>query len=517
MKKTLTSIFLLAIFTISSKIYAQCDLQFNNLVIQLVSTNDTLGTKCRITFNASFDINTNSGFKYLFFHSWLNADYPNPAIFDCSGSTPAVNPGTATQLGTSIDEVGKSFLDIGFIGLKDITDTLSTTNLVDVTSKFATSFPHDGSVVLIKPANAPGLTALMSKTGSILHFEVTNIKVIINAACGGPVSVFTDIWGSNSNAGDPKAQCYICKIPQFFNNPIISGFKICNLPRTYAISITTIDPVLDDIRYKVYIDLDNDGILDVGEPLAFTSGLINISSTQSYTPGGSFTLPFPYSHTNPYVAKGYIIQVDFEPPTTKNSVRKAFPNPPGCILLPVSLKSFTATRSNRANVSVKWETVSENNSAGFTVERKIKTDWEQVAYLPSLAFGGNSNSLLTYQINDVNDSKGISQYRIRQIDLDGVSKLSDIRSVRGEGQRGNTIVYPNPSNDGKVNVLFEGGEITKRDISVQDMNGRIIKQWKNYTNNNIQIENLTPGFYTVRVLDVGTGEQIVEKLVVNKR
>ncbi len=207
---------------------------------------------------------------------------------------------------------------------------------------------------------------------------------------------------------------------------------------------------------------------------------------------------------------------DQRPKTLQKWVKQG-PNPPGCILLPVSLKSFTATRSNRANVSVKWETVSENNSAGFTVERKLKTDWEQVAYLPSLAFGGNSNSLLTYQINDVNDSKGISQYRIRQMDLDGVSKLSDIRSVRGEGQRSTTIIYPNPSSDGKVNVFFEGSEITKRDISVQDMNGRIIKQWKNYTNNNIQIENLTPGFYTVRVLDVGTGEQIVEKLVVNKR
>jgi len=49
------------------------------------------------------------------------------------------------------------------------------------------------------------------------------------------------------------------------------------------------------------------------------------------------------------------------------------------------------------------------------------------------------------------------------------------------------------------------------------MSGRVIKQWNNYTNNNIQIENLAPGFYTIRVLNIETGSQVVEKVVVNNR
>ena len=188
-----------------------------------------------------------------------------------------------------------------------------------------------------------------------------------------------------------------------------------------------------------------------------------------------------------------------------------------CGTLPVKFKSFTATRTNSTNVAVKWETLSEENAAGFVVERITKGGWEDVAYIPSQAVNGNSNSALTYQLNDLNPAKGVSQYRIRQEDLDGTAKVSDIRSVRGEGQKGSTIVYPNPSSDGKVNVVFAGGEITKRNVSVQDMSGRIVKQWSNYSNNNIQIENLTPGFYTIRIVDIGTGEQSVEKIVVNKR
>jgi hypothetical protein len=37
------------------------------------------------------------------------------------------------------------------------------------------------------------------------------------------------------------------------------------------------------------------------------------------------------------------------------------------------------------------------------------------------------------------------------------------------------------------------------------------------TNNNITIENLSAGFYTVRIVNNETGEQVVEKFVVNKR
>src|SRR5688572_31254780 len=87
MKKFLLFLFLIsgALFSFKSTI-AQCDLSFPNLA-RVFSTDITpLGpNKCQYTVNVSFDIVTNSGFKYLFFHSWLLQDYPSPGIFDCSG------------------------------------------------------------------------------------------------------------------------------------------------------------------------------------------------------------------------------------------------------------------------------------------------------------------------------------------------------------------------------------------------------------------------------------------------
>jgi hypothetical protein len=56
---------------------------------------------------------------------------------------------------------------------------------------------------------------------------------------------------------------------------------------------------------------------------------------------------------------------------------------------------------------------------------------------------------------DNNSANAVTQYRLRAVDFDGSSKFSEIRSVRGEGQANRIILYPNPSTDGKVKVVFE--------------------------------------------------------------
>jgi len=184
--------------------------------------------------------------------------------------------------------------------------------------------------------------------------------------------------------------------------------------------------------------------------------------------------------------------------------------------LPVSFRAFTVSRSNSV-VSLKWTTSIESNNLGFEIQRMIGSgNWESLSFIASQATGGNSSSDLIYAYSDLNPTKAISHYRIKQIDIDNRSKLSESRSVRGDGQKGKTIVYPNPSSDGKVNIIFEDVNGV-RDISVSDMSGRVIKQMKGVTNNNIVIDNLSAGFYTVRIANNETGEQVVEKFVVNKR
>jgi hypothetical protein len=505
MKKFLLFLFLNSIlYPAISK--AQCDLSFPNLVRAFSTDITPLGPdKCQYTVSVQFEVVTNSGFKNLFFHSWLLDDYPSPAIFDCSGNTPATDPGTSA----------KSFNDLGFIGLNDIVFPADVT--VDVTANIATVYPHDNSVVLTQPSNSPGMTATVTRLGNsdTLQFSITNMRVVVNTPCGTPVIVKTDIWGSNSNAPDPKAQCYICGVGQSFGNPQIALQKLCTAaPFQYQVTLTPSGSTPLHVVYRLYAD-DLDGVREPGteDSLLFVSDTIVLNPGTPYT-SGLINLPGDFCCTDPWAQWGLFVEVsarEFGNILVTPVVEEACAAPD---VLPVSLRSFSATRNN-STVLLRWETVTEENSRGFYIERNTGGNWQTMGYVTTKAVNGNSNVLLSYDYTDINNAKGITQYRLREIDLDGKYSYSPIRSVRATGQKGKTIIYPNPSTDGRVNVVFNDINTT-RDVSISDLNGRILKTWKGVVNN-IQINDLSAGFYTIRIIDTETGEQTVEKIVVKKR
>jgi len=278
----------------------------------------------------------------FFFHSWLLADYPNPSIFECDGNTPAVDPGTSLQLGTAVDEPGKSFLDFGFVDLNTL--TFETLVPVDVTANFAAIFPHDPSVVLTNPANAPAMTATATQLDhDTLHFEIKNITIILNTSCGTPVITRTDIWGSNSNAPDPKAQCYLCGIGQSFGDPTISLQKICVVtPFQYSIGLTAASSTDLHVVYRIYAD-DLDGVKEPGgdDALLFTSDTVVVSSSAPFS-SGLVDLPVPYCCTEPWTQWGIYALVtarEFGNTLSTPVIEEACA---ADVTLPVSLRSFTA-------------------------------------------------------------------------------------------------------------------------------------------------------------------------------
>lgn len=508
-------VFLLQSFSVKAN---HCNCTFLNL--QTVSTEwpFSLGPdKCQYRVNASFDIVGNGGFKHLFFHSWLLQDYPATPIFDCSNpNMPATSPGTSAQLGTAVDQPGKSFIDLGFQELDFLSFLPNVT--VDITSKFALVYPNDPSVVLTTPANSPGLTATVTRRGTsdTLHFEISNLSVIVNLPCGTPFSIKTDIWGSNSFAPQPLAECYTCGYGTSFGNPDIALRKVCTaFPFQYEVTLTSSGPVPLHVVYRLYAD-DLDGMQEPGgdDSLLFTSDTIILNPGDPFT-SGLINLPGDFCCTEPWSLWGIYVHVTarefnniISTPVIEEACAAEGP-------LPVSLTSFTATRSN-SNVLLRWETAMEENNRGFYVERNFGDGvWQTIGFVQTKAMNGNSSSRLNYEYTDLNNSRGITQYRLRQVDIDGKHAYSPIRIVRALGQKGKTIVYPNPSTNGRVNVVFSDRN-NAQDVSLSDVNGRLIRRWKAAINN-IQIDNLSAGFYTIRIIDTETGEQTVEKIVVKQR
>lgn len=192
------------------------------------------------------------------------------------------------------------------------------------------------------------------------------------------------------------------------------------------------------------------------------------------------------------------------------------PTRSGCSVLPVIYQSFTAKRNNSSQVVLEWETATEVANKGFHIQRNLDGSWKDMGFVFSQANGGNSSTVLKYAFKDVNTSKGISQYRILQVDVNGKGRYSEIRSVSGEGALARMMVFPNPSTTGSVSLLFEDAA-SVRDITINDVSGRTIRQYKGISQNSLTIDNLQSGFYTVIVTNQTTGATTAEKIIIKKR
>jgi surface protein len=112
--------------------------------------------------------------------------------------------------------------------------------------------------------------------------------------------------------------------------------------------------------------------------------------------------------------------------------------------LPVEMTGFDAATAEDG-VLLSWETVSEENNAGFEVQRRVasteeETDtWTQIGYVESQAEGGTTEESQSYRFTDDNlpFEADRLEYRLRQVDLDGTADVTDpVEVERGiEGVR----------------------------------------------------------------------------------
>lgn len=179
--------------------------------------------------------------------------------------------------------------------------------------------------------------------------------------------------------------------------------------------------------------------------------------------------------------------------------------------LPVNISSFEGRRQS-GRVSLSWTTSTEQNNRGFYIQRKDGGQWQDIAFVESTAKNGNSNSPISYEFTDVNISRGITQYQLKQKDIDGKMSFSKIIMLRAEGQTKGTIVYPNPSSDGTVNILF--GESGSKNVWLYDISGKVIRTWKNVGDDNLQLNALSTGTYSIRIETPASGKRLIKKIVI---
>ena len=149
----------------------------------------------------------------------------------------------------------------------------------------------------------------------------------------------------------------------------------------------------------------------------------------------------------------------------------ALANPPGGgNPLPVELVSFSATL-NKQKVDLNWTTETEINNDYFVVERSA--DNESFSAIGQVDGFGNSSQRHIYSYVDLKPLKGISYYRLKQTDYDGHVEYLPTAVVNNIARKELTV-YPNPAPAAKIQVSYGDDQLKYYDVTVQDIQGKII-------------------------------------------
>jgi hypothetical protein len=175
--------------------------------------------------------------------------------------------------------------------------------------------------------------------------------------------------------------------------------------------------------------------------------------------------------------------------------------------LPVSLTNFDGQRQGN-KIILTWTTVSETNNKGFEVHSSTDgIHFQSIAFIHSVAPGGNANSALTYRYEDLSASNETKYYRLEQIDWDGQTKWSPVLPIYGEKQVG-LLLYPNPAS----HFLNLNVRLTKKQnlqLKIFDAGGRLVMNSSRSANEgtnqiSCNITYLLKGVYQLQI-ETGSG------------
>ncbi|QOJ30460.1 MAG: T9SS type A sorting domain-containing protein [Ignavibacteriales bacterium] len=114
--------------------------------------------------------------------------------------------------------------------------------------------------------------------------------------------------------------------------------------------------------------------------------------------------------------------------------------------LPVEITSFTASQTG-STLQLKWSTATETNNHGFEIERS--TDNNPFYSIGFVKGAGSTQEPQEYIYTDSPDKPGTYHYRLKQTDLDGSYKYSDVVTSEFTGNIQEYILeqnFPNPFN-----------------------------------------------------------------------
>ncbi len=148
--------------------------------------------------------------------------------------------------------------------------------------------------------------------------------------------------------------------------------------------------------------------------------------------------------------------------------------------LPIELISFEAYKANnQTDVILNWATASETNNDYFIIELATESNGQigDFTELTRVNGAGTTTIQQYYEYVDTEPAKNTKRYyRLKQVDFDGASAYSDVRTIDFSDENPDVIqVFPVPFKEG-FNVVVKTEAGSELYIRVSDVNGKLVKE-----------------------------------------
>jgi ELWxxDGT repeat protein len=178
------------------------------------------------------------------------------------------------------------------------------------------------------------------------------------------------------------------------------------------------------------------------------------------------------------------------------------------ITLPLRFLSFTAQKCNTNQVCLTWKTANEQNVSHFEIERSV----DGISFVKVGTKAANNLSQNTYTSTDdiaaFQNSKKI-YYRIKEVDVDGRSKQSNINLVQLDSK--GVLVYPTLISS---SFIVQNNSSSTLQFQLTGVDGRVVlQQTISQGTNTVSSEKLSGGVYLYRIVDTDKNIKISGKVI----
>jgi len=191
--------------------------------------------------------------------------------------------------------------------------------------------------------------------------------------------------------------------------------------------------------------------------------------------------------------------------------------PCGDMISSSSRLKLTGVRITADRVRLEWQTIAENNTEGFVLQRRSLTDtlrYDSIFYAKGQ---GTTIGKTKYGYIDQNSSSVETFYRVKENDLSGNFSYSNIVIIQGTIPKLSVQVAPNPTTSSGAGFYVSGGTGSTITYIVTNVCGRVLLKKENLpvsgnTYVSLGAYHLPPGFYIVSV--VSDNERVSRKMIV---